>query len=530
MYAHRALCLLACGFVVMPHFIFAAPVINEVLFDPAGTDTGLEAVEIFNPDLSAADVSGWELYPDGIGYFVFPSGFSVAAQSFAVVHLRSSGAADDQNLYHASATANMGNSSGSLALFRTGGRTKDTIVDFVRYHKPGSAERKTWESTAADAGLWTPGTFVEISNVGEGNTIGLASDGTRAAAAAGWKVFILPSIGALNAIASATSPPPASSESSATASTTFPLPSDSGRSLRPSLGADAGPDTTVIAGAVVPFHGVALGLNRELLPTAGFLWNFGDGAVEPGKALTHIYHFPGTYRVNLSVSSGEYSGSDWRTITVLAPVLTISEVKPGQDGFVELFNAAADTVDLGGINFTDQRGKMFLIPAGTMVGPESALVFANALTGLASPSMLTLRDARSIILDDVRLPDVLPPGASWEWSGDRFVAEFAPTPGSVVRRAPARESPSPSLAGVGAGWQSPPRPATASPARIATSERGQTEATGGGEAAARQGAAAISRQRGLGASSASGSFFFTAGILGSFLAAAAFFVLKRTIR
>lgn len=68
---------------------FASVVINEALFDPSGTDTGLEKIELYNPTMEVINMAGWELYPDGIGYFAFPSGFTLQSKSFVVVHLLS---------------------------------------------------------------------------------------------------------------------------------------------------------------------------------------------------------------------------------------------------------------------------------------------------------------------------------------------------------------------------------------------------------------------------------------------------------
>ena len=155
----------------------ATVLINEVLFDPSGVDTGGEWVEIFNSADSAIDMSGWQLYPDGIGYFVFPHGFSIPGKSFMTVHLRSFGAVDDKNLYHDLADENMGNSSGSIALFRAGSRNKENIVSFLRYQKPGSSERKTWESTASDAGIWVKGNFIDLTSFEEGSSVGLRPKG-----------------------------------------------------------------------------------------------------------------------------------------------------------------------------------------------------------------------------------------------------------------------------------------------------------------------------------------------------------------
>ena len=419
------------GIALLARMTSAAVAINEVLFDPAGSDTGLESIELHNPDANAADLGGWELYPDGIGYFTFPEGFSLAVGAFALVHLRASGTDDGTNLYHASASSNMGNSSGSLALFRSGGRSKDTIVDFVRYHKPGSSERKTWESTAVEAGLWAVGDFVHVESVAEGNSIGLIQDGDNGSSSS-WNIVLSPTLGKQNNAAS--SPPPSTTpppSASATATSTPPAAADAGHAPVASLGADAGPDATAIAGAVVEFRGVAFGLDGEPLSGARFLWNFGDGSVKEGKAITHIYHFPGTYHTNMSVSSGELAGSDWRIVRVIPADIRVSEVRSGSDGFVELANMSGETIDLGGTRLSDQNSTVFIVPQNTRVGPRAAIVFPSAITWLDPETRVVLLDARGNELDAMELRGSPGDGGSWELLGDEGRLQPHPAPGTV---------------------------------------------------------------------------------------------------
>ncbi len=417
---------LILGILFLPRFIFASVAINEILFDPAGTDTGLEKIEIYNPDAAAVDLGGWELYPDGIGYFTFPSGFSLPSKSFAVIHLRASGTNDVQNLYHSSAASNMGNSSGSLALFRPGSRTKDTIVDFVRYHKAGAAERKTWESTAVEAGRWQAGTFVDITSLTEGNSIGLTSDGGSGSTSA-WKIYATPTIGGANA--GTTAAPPAAPLPPSPA----PPPAPAGLAP-PALRVVAGGDRIVLAGAVTPFRGQVFSHSGELVENARMLWNFGDGSFRDGRAVTHIYYFPGNYVVSLNGAVGEYTGSDYLTVTVLAPDLLITEIKLGADGFVELFNANDERLDLGGMSFTDERGAIFHINQGTLIGKGTAVSFPNVTTGLEPLPRLLLRDARGKTLDQVDFAGSLNSEESIERSGAAFVRVSPPTPGSYAAR------------------------------------------------------------------------------------------------
>lgn len=511
-----------CWFFLTPLFVFAAPVINEVFFNPsAGSDSGLEKIEIYNPDAASYDMSGWELYPDGIGYFVFPSSFSLGAKSFVLIHLKLTGINTANDLYHAAtSSSNMGDSSGSVAIFRPGGRGKDTIVDFIRYHKPGSFERKTWESAAVEAGLWTAGVFVDVSALVEGNSIGLVADGLRADASS-WKIYSLPSLGTANAELSGGE----SGDSASTSPSSDEAPGQQKSEAAPapppvpSLGAEAGTDAVVVAGSIVQFRGLAFGLDGELLPSARFLWNFGDGVVQEGKSRTHVYYFPGTYRAGLFVSSGEYTGSDWRIVTVVPPELTISEAKSGDAGFAELFNASSEPLDIGGMSLTDDANTVFRVPSGTVIGPNGAIVFPNVVTGLNPRSSLVLRDARASVLDAAIFSGALPAGASWERSGTAFMAQALPTPG----KAPERAVPAPLSLGPASVRVPPFIPeAAASQAErnSALSEINRPAAASDppeGDSGAEYAAAASSAGR-----------LLPAAVIFSFLGAAAFFIVKRT--
>ncbi|HEX2749677.1 MAG TPA: lamin tail domain-containing protein [Verrucomicrobiales bacterium] len=66
----------------------AAPVINELMYHPLSSlgspeDPGREWIEIFNPDASAVDISGWQ-FSKGVGY-TFPAGTSIPANGYLVV-------------------------------------------------------------------------------------------------------------------------------------------------------------------------------------------------------------------------------------------------------------------------------------------------------------------------------------------------------------------------------------------------------------------------------------------------------------
>lgn len=126
------------------------------------------------------------------------------------------------------------------------------------------------------------------------------------------------------------------------------LPQDSKSGLidKKQFRADAGGDTVAIVGVEKLFEGKGYDLDGKLLMSGDFLWNFGDGASARGRNVNHIFLYPGKYRVVLDVSSGIYNASDTILVDVIMPALSLSEIKPGVEGFAELRNNSAYELDI----------------------------------------------------------------------------------------------------------------------------------------------------------------------------------------
>lgn len=355
----------------------AAAVINEVL---TAADTGGEWIELYNTGDAPENMVGWQLNPDGIGYFLFPAGFSLASKSFVVVHLRAAGVDTAKDLYHSASAlkSNMGNTSGFAALF-SGEPGKDTIKSYVEW----GAAKQTWESAAADAGLWDKGSYAATTSASEGFSIGLSADGVSGGSASAWSVFHSPTPGSANgahgSFQASTSAPAVSSSSPYAAAAYFP---SGAAAILPAFRAYAGQDRIVGAGSQTDFMGSAAGIKGEPLDGARFLWNFGDGEVREGRNISHIFQIPGTYTVGLHVSSGIDAASDYARVSVVPNKLTFDAVVGGADGFVRIKNNASGEVDVGEWILEDGPGKKFALPTRTKIAPLSEAAFANAVTGI----------------------------------------------------------------------------------------------------------------------------------------------------
>ncbi len=356
--------------------------IAEVLFDASGDDTGAEYIVIKNFGNDSINLIGWDLYPDGAGYFTFP-GFILPSGALVKIHLRASGTNDEMNLYHSAATGNMGNSSGSVALFSSTDHSKDTIVSYLRYQKSGSTERKTWESAASSAGIWTTGTFVDISQFSEGQILSLKNFDERKIIG-GWEIKSV-------IVEQTSSSTEVSNNLVGSSSSTSSNPDNfsaagSGAPPRPEnkIKASAGTDRSIIAGGEIFFDGIAEGLKGEPIPDARFLWNFGDGTkIIEGKKASHVFPYPGNYVVDLEASSGEYLASDYVKIAVSANPLVISELEPGANGWVEIKNDSNKKIEISRFGLSASATNNYFFPTGTFLMPYSFLVVGTSTLGFS---------------------------------------------------------------------------------------------------------------------------------------------------
>lgn len=153
---------------------------------------------------------------------------------------------------------------------------------------------------------------------------------------------------------------------------------------------EAGEGKTVFVGQKTLFQGKVFGLNGEEIKNARFLWNFGDGTINEGNPISHIYRYFGEYIVILNASSGIYANSDQLRVKVSAPPLKITGLKPGENGFVEISNQSNYELDISGFGFSDGK-KYFYFPENSMISPNSRLLVFGNISGISFASSSTVK-------------------------------------------------------------------------------------------------------------------------------------------
>ncbi len=134
-------------------------VISEVFYDPSGGgDSGLEWIEIKNNGSYSININNYLLHfaTSGSNDFIF-SDINLSPGQIVVVHVNTAGTDTSTNLFWSNTGGNnMGDSSGSISLFKNSTKNATNMVDFVQY----GAIDQNYEATAVSAGIWADDTFV----------------------------------------------------------------------------------------------------------------------------------------------------------------------------------------------------------------------------------------------------------------------------------------------------------------------------------------------------------------------------------
>ncbi|MBI2476413.1 MAG: lamin tail domain-containing protein [Candidatus Taylorbacteria bacterium] len=343
--------------------ISAQVVINEIMYDLPGTDTGREWVEIANTGSAVAvATSTWKFFEADTnhGLSLFQGSLSIPSGGFAII-------ADDPNKF---------------------------LLDWPRF-----------------AGTIFDSSF-SLSNTGE--TIALKSDTTTVsdqvtyASSAGatgdgnslQKVGLIwsalpPSPGFANSNSAGNSATSSNqgADSSSSATTTVDNNSAAGDAasasnnnnsnwpVEPQIFSRIVGPTAGIAGADIIFKAEVVGPDKQPVANPRYVWNFGDGATKEGEAVLHSYNFPGEYVVILDASSGKWSSSSRLRMKIIAADLKVTGLVAGPDGKVELVNNSNQELDLSWWRLRSGN-QFFTLPKNTKILAHGTLTLSSAVTGL----------------------------------------------------------------------------------------------------------------------------------------------------
>ncbi len=401
-------------------------VINEIAWMGTKGNASDEWIELYNSSSQAVDLSGWKLMEGGGGVKIIEfsgTGFSTASIPAGGYYLIERG--DDGTI--AGITADLSGSFGGNGLSNAG-------EYLVLKNAAGETEDEVNASAGWFAGSASPD-YLSMERISAAVSGNLGSNWGANSASSGSGSdskgnVIRGTPRAANSVSG--SSPQQSGQSANEEEVSSPVSLASVPKL-PTFKVDAGPDRVGIAGADMEFSGRAFGFTDEPLEGGRFLWIFGDGTTADGRSIKHTYRFPGVYLLSLSISSGQESASDYAQVTVRENSVSISEVKIGPEGYIELSNASNDMIDIGSwIVANDLESKEFIIPSGTKMPARSFVPLPNEETGLGSGGgIFTLMYPNKRHASRVILPEPSRTDGSYHWTGGEMLSfSGRATPGS----------------------------------------------------------------------------------------------------
>ena len=368
----------ALSLLVAPLSATAQVVISEIMYNPDGSDSGREWVELYNAGASDVPIVGgtvkdsWRISDGSNHTFTDPSGgigrgsLTIPAGGYLVVSSDPSAFLADYpsgSYSVVKSSISLNNTGSTIAVVDGTGATLDSV------------------SYTKDEGAYDDGTSLQKT-------------------ASGTWIAAMPTPGSANATAAYTPPPTdAGSEPTNTSSTSDTGPthtssSGSGSSLPPpppvSVYVDAGADRAVVTGADVEFEALVYDSSRKAIPLSDpqFSWNFGDGTTGGGSKVTHHWDAAGSYAVVLSVRKDGHIISDTLKVSVDPVAITLD---PQPDGSISLTNGGKHDADLSGWFVAEPGARSFALPPHTILLAGGTTRISPSVLGFEADSKVKLQ-------------------------------------------------------------------------------------------------------------------------------------------
>lgn len=357
---------------LFPFVAFAQVVINEVMYNPEGSDTGREWIELYNTgasDVTMVSGSGsgsWRIGDSSNHTLINPVGgvgrgsLTIPAGGYLII------ASDPATFIAEYPGGSYSVVKSSISLNNTSATT--SLID---------------------------GTGTLLDSFTYANETGGNGDGTSLQKNDGSWIAALPTPGAANATTSDT-PPGGDTNSNSntdtgTTTTTTTTTTTSANTLAPTssyvappepqIFADAGDNRTVIVAADTEFLGRAYNRKKETISEhVRYLWNFGDGRTAEGQSVLHHFEYPGRYAVVLQIAENRDAASDRIIVTAEPAKLALASFP---DGSVMIENNAGRDLDLS--NWIIRSfGRSFLLPKDSIILAGESLRIGEKTLGFRS--------------------------------------------------------------------------------------------------------------------------------------------------
>jgi hypothetical protein len=352
----RTFIILLIGFYLMllPALLHAQVVINEIVYDPEGTDTGREWIEVYNTGDNDVDLATYKLFESNVNHKI--TVFSENGESILKSHNFATVADNPEKflidfpnftgpLFDSAFSLN--NSGEPLSIVDNSGN----VSDHFEYSSDLGAGNNGNSLQRNEAGFWIEaGPTVGLINKQEAELVNDSGD------------------------SSATSTTNSSNSSTATYSTHSSQTDLSQYSEKSTL--EIGSGRNRFSGVHAPIEFKAE-YNTDRRPK--FMWSWGDGSSDSGYKTSHIYENSGTYNVVLNALLNGYQATSRVKAEITDISVDILYITYGKLVDIVLKNTADKEVNLGGFVIKMASNK-FEIPADTIIDAKSQITIPAKYT------------------------------------------------------------------------------------------------------------------------------------------------------
>ena len=346
---------------------------TEVMYDPAGTDTGREWIEIHNTGSAPVDVSAMKLSEEGVQHVLKAS--ALGSVSTGLLDAGQYGViADDPAKFLVDWSTYSG------PLFDSSFSLKNTGEPIVLRSKDFDEDSLVFDPTIGAAG---DGNSLQRQISAEGVMTWVVAVPTPGG---GLSVADVSSTNGTSGTSSTTDSPPPSATPAAETSSPVQVSAEMATPVvtksipvEPQIFCKISGKSEVFAGVETAFSAQGLGLKKQPLQNARYVWNFGDGQTKEGQYVLHTYTQPGTYDVFLAAASDVYSASDRLKVTVRSPQLSVAHSQE----VLTILNQDTSSIDLFGLKLHQDGRNDFLFPEHSTLSGRAEMNIDTSLFSMA---------------------------------------------------------------------------------------------------------------------------------------------------
>ncbi len=340
-----------------------ALIISEIQFDPSGTDSDREWLEVYNDESATIDFSKYKFFENGENHGLTALGSSSLLPGEYTLIIQ------DLTEFNKDFPSN------TFKLFKS---------SFNLLNTGEALSIKNNSGTVVDSYTYNPG----VTNSGNGYSEQLVSGswGTGLPTPGAANVFSTPP----SAGGGSTGTSTASSTSTGGGSSVF-NPVYTSRASWPSsekIYVQAGENKIALTGSEIILSAKVLdGDKKDISSSAQYAWSFGDGSSDDKKEVKKIYKLSGEYAVSLEVKAGNFIQEDKVYIKVVDADLSLRTGSERGVGYSEITNNNNEEINLSSSTLKQLiPEKIFTFPKSFSLLGKRTIRILNEYTGFTATS------------------------------------------------------------------------------------------------------------------------------------------------